>query len=398
MFEKASVIIRNQDRLSSDYVPEKIVHRDAQRSRLETFFRPLAESGRPCYAYLTGSVGTGKTATAKRFSKDMEAYCFEAGKPIETISVNCRSRNTEAGVILELVRNYDKGFPERGFSPDEMMRSFRTHVEKSARPVLIILDEVDVLLKKSNIDLIYQLTRFSEEARGKAGISLILISQFPIYGLLDEASLSTFGRGNAITFDKYSRDELYSITEYRAEDALIDGRYSEDVIDLIADVSSEYGDARFAIELLESAALIAEGDSEGFLDTEDVREAKANINSVVTESKLLGLDMNRKLALLAIARAMKNNLYITITAAEKTYHIVSEEYGREPRKYTQFWTYIQDMDRQNLLETVVRNEKEGGRVTYISLPDIPSKVLAKKLETMLEGKEFIASDVAEIEK
>ena len=53
--------------------------------------------------------------------------------------------------------------------------------------------------------------------------------------------------------------------------------------------------------------------------------------------------------------------------------------------------------RSNLLETVVRNEKEGGRVTYISLPDIPSKVLAKKLEVMLEGKEFIASDVTELD-
>mgnify|MGYP001218985486 CR=1 FL=1 len=397
MFEKASVIVRNAESLSFDYVPQTLVHREEQRTRLETYFRPLAESGRPCYAYLTGSVGTGKTATAKRFSEDMAAYCFEAGRPIETISVNCRSRNTEAGVILELVRNYDKGFPERGFSPDEMMRSFRAHVEKGARPVLLILDEVDILLKKSNIDLIYQLTRFSEDARGKAGVSLILISQYPIYGLLDEASLSTFGRGNAITFNKYTRDELFSITEARAEEALIEGRYAADAVDLIADVSSEYGDARFAIELLRDAASIAEGHTEGYLDTEDVREAKANINSVVTESKLLGLDINRKIALLAIARAMKNNLYITITAAEKTYGVVSEEYGRTPRKYTQFWTYIQDMDRQNLLETVVRNEKEGGRVTYISLPDIPSKVLAKKLEVMLEGKEFIASDVTELD-
>ncbi len=395
MFKKASTIIRDLDKLSFDYVPQKLVHRESQRSRLETYFRPLVENGKSCYAYLAGSVGTGKTATAKRFSEDLAAYCSEAGKPIETISVNCRSRNTETGVILELVRNYDKGFPERGFSPDEMMRSFRTHVEKGSRPVLLILDEVDILLRKSNIDLIYQLTRFSEDSRGNAGISLILISQYPIYGLLDEASLSAFGRGNAITFNRYTRDELHSITKYRADEALIDGRYSEDTIDLIADISSEYGDARFAIELLRDAALIAEDQPEGFLDTEYVREAKANINSVVTESKLLGLDMNRKLALLAIARAMKNNLYITITTAEKTYRVVSEEYGREPRKYTQFWTYIQDMDRQNLLETVVRNEKDGGRITYISLPDIPSKVLAGKLETMLEGKEFIASDVAE---
>jgi cell division control protein 6 len=396
MFKKASTVIRNIDKLSFDYVPKKLVHRDMQRTRLETYFRPLAESGKPCYAFLTGNVGTGKTATAKRFSEDMAKFCYDAGRPIDMIFVNCRNRNTEAGVILEFVKHFDKGFPERGFSPDEMMRSFTIHVESGSKPVLIVLDEVDILLKKSNIDLIYQLTRFSENIVGKAGISLILISQFPIYGLLDEASMSTFGRGNAITFNKYTRDELYSITLARAEEALIGGKYSEDVIELIADVSSEYGDARFAIELLRDAAIIAEDHPEGNMDTENVREAKANINSVVTESKLTGLDINRKLALLAIARAMKSNLYISITAAEKTYSIVCEEYGREPRKHTQFWTYIQDMDRQNLLETIVRNEKEGGRITYISLPDIPSKVLAKKLETLLEGKMILTSDTEEL--
>ena len=396
MFKKASTVIRNIDKLSFDYVPKKLVHRDMQRTRLETYFRPLAESGKPCYAFLTGNVGTGKTATAKRFSEDMAKFCYDAGRPIDMIFVNCRNRNTEAGVILEFVKHFDKGFPERGFSPDEMMRSFTIHVESGSKPVLIVLDEVDILLKKSNIDLIYQLTRFSENIVGKAGISLILISQFPIYGLLDEASMSTFGRGNAITFNKYTRDELYSITLARAEEALIGGKYSEDVIELIADVSSEYGDARFAIELLRDAAIIAEDHPEGNMDTENVREAKANINSVVTESKLTGLDINRKLALLAIARAMKSNLYISITAAEKTYSIVCEEYGREPRKHTQFWTYIQDMDRQNLLEAIVRNEKEGGRITYISLPDIPSKVLAKKLETLLEGKMILTSDTEEL--
>jgi cell division control protein 6 len=89
---------------------------------------------------------------------------------------------------------------------------------------------------------------------------------------------------------------------------------------------------------------------------------------------------------------MKSNLYISITAAEKTYAVVCEEYGQEPRRHTQFWTYVQDMDRQNLLETVVRSEKEGGRSTYISLPDIPSKVLAKKLEAMLDGRAVASAD------
>lgn len=392
MFDKASTVIRDMVKLSFDHVPEKLVHREMQMSRLEMYFRPLAEAGRSCFAFLTGNVGTGKTATAKRFCEDTATYCSRHGMPIDTIFINCRNRNTEAGVILELLRHFDKGYPERGFSSDEMMRSLMIHIESGGIPVVIVLDEVDVLLKKSNVDLIYQLTRFSDPVRNRAGISLILISQHPIYGMLDEASVSTFGRGNAIKFDRYTRDELYSITKARAEESIVAGRYSDDAIELIADVAFEFGDARFAIELLRDSAAIAEGRPDGSIETEDVREAKANINSVVTESKLVGLDTNRKLALLAIARAMKNNLYIGISTAEKTYAIVCEEYGHEPRKHTQFWTYVQDMDRQNILETVVKSEKEGGRSTYISLPDIPSKVLAKKVEALLEGRTVASSE------
>ena len=108
------------------------------------------------------------------------------------------------------------------------------------------------------------------------------------------------------------------------------------------------------------------------------------IYSNVTESKLMSLDFNQRIALLAIARAMKTNLAIPISTAEKTYAVVCEEYQTTPRKHTQFWTYIQKMEGQGLLRTEVVSD--GGRTTMISLPDIPSKVLATKLESLMEVK------------
>jgi cell division control protein 6 len=43
------------------------------------------------------------------------------------------------------------------------------------------------------------------------------------------------------------------------------------------------------------------------------------------------------------------------------------------------------MEKMNLLDTIVKSEAEGGRVTYISIPDIPPKELAKKLEYLLDS-------------
>ncbi len=385
MFERSSTIIKDGKKLSFDYVPERLVHREEQMQRLETLFRPMVMDGIPCSAFLTGSVGTGKTVTAKRFCEDMLRYCASNDKQMDYVFINCRIRNTEHGIIIQLIRHYDPGFPDRGFSADEMLRSLKKHIESGSRPLVIVLDEVDMLLKSNNKNLIYQLSRFTEDIKGKSSISMIMISQEQISEMLDDASLSSFKRANVIKFNRYSKDELKDIVKIRSEEALVDGTIEDGVMDLLADIAKGYGDARLVIEMLEKAATIAEEGTAGKITADDVRSANAMIYSNVSENKLANLDLKRKLALLSIARAIKSDPYVSITRAEKTYAVVCEEYGQVARKHTQFWTYVQDMEKMNILDTVVKSEVEGGRVTYISIPDIPPKELAKKLEYLLES-------------
>ncbi|MDR3074706.1 MAG: AAA family ATPase [Candidatus Methanoplasma sp.] len=385
MFDRASVIIKDGKKLSFDHVPENLVHRDEQMRRLETLFRPMISGGLPCSAFLTGSVGTGKTVTAKRFCEDLMRYCAANSRQMDRIFINCRIRNTEHGVLIHMIRHFDPGFPERGFSVDEMLRSLRRHIESASRPFVMVLDEVDVLLKSNSRNLVYQLSRFTEGMRGGSSISMIMISQENISDMLDDASMSSFRRANTIRFDRYTEEELRDIVLARAAEALVPGAVDGDVAGLIANIGKGYGDARLVIEVLEKAAYIAEESSEGVITADDARSANAMIYSNVSENKLADLDLKKKLALLAIARAIKGETYVSITRAERTYAVVCEEYGQIARKHTQFWTYIQDLERMNILDTVVRSEENGGRVTYISIPDIPPKELAKKLEYLLDS-------------
>ncbi len=138
-----------------------------------------------------------------------------------------------------------------------------------------------------------------------------------------------------------------------------------------------------AVELLERSAIIAEGMTDGEITVENVREAKASIYSMVSESKIRSLDLNKKLILLAVARAMKQNVVIPLSSAEKTYAVVCEEYDVPARKHTQFWSHVQGLEKVSLVRTKVSSDGNG-RSTLISLPDIPSKVLAKKLEEILD--------------
>lgn len=391
MFEKSSSIIRDPKPLDYDYIPERLVGRDEQMKMLEILFEPLALYQRPCTAMLTGSVGTGKTVTARRFVRDMSAYCAKSGKPIESVIVNCRNKGSEAAVLQQILRYFDPGHPDRGFSLEEMLEFIRKHLMALHRPFVVILDEADILLKRSSVDIIYQLTRFADSGDQSPSLSLILISQEPIYDLLDEASKSTFRKSNHVLFEKYGRQQLREIIVDRAGLALIPGTIGDGPIDMLADNAADYGDARLAIELLDRSAVLAEKDSDGEITVEHVRAAKAMIYSAVPEGKLQALDNNRRAVLLAISRAIKKNPYITTSAAEKTYAVVCEEYGFPCRKHTQFWTYIQDLEKQGIIRTVIKTDSEG-RTTLISLPEIPAKILADKLEVMIESDMHGGSD------
>ncbi len=385
MFDsERSRLIRDLDKLSFDYVPEKLVHREAQMSSLRMLFRPVLEAGRSSTAFLIGSVGTGKTATAKRFCLDMRRHAQEAGVPMDHHIVNCRRNSSDSSVLLSLIRHYDPGYPDRGFSVAEMLKSVKLHVEKRAEHLIVVLDEVDVLIRKGATDIIYQLSRFNEErSNSNSSLSLIMVSQDYVLDRIDPASLSSFRRANCINFGRYQRDELLDIVSGRAEEAMHPGRVRDDSLELMADIASEWGDARFVIEMLERSAMIAEDEAAAEVDAEHVRAAKAMVYSVVTESKLAELDRHHMLTLLAVARSIKGDAYVNTGQAEKAYALACEEYNERPRKHTQFWTYLRTLSDQGLLVTSVRGDPEGGRTTYISLPDMPAKVLRGKVEELL---------------
>ena len=382
---RSSRIFKDPSKLSFDYVPDRLVHREAQLAKLWMLFRPVLENGISQTAFLIGSVGTGKTATSKRFCLDFVKEAQRQEKAVDFVIVNCRQRNSESSVLLRLVTHFDEHFPDRGFSSAEMLRSLRKHIEKRKLHLVVVLDEADVLLRKGASDLIYHLSRFDEEKLGgRASMSLVLVSQKYVLDMLDPASSSTFKRANAIMFEKYTAAELSDIVKERAELAIFPNAIEDDEITLIGDIASEFGDARFAIELLEKAGMLAEEQGLERLTAEEVRAAKALTYSVVTESKIEELDRQRKIVLLAISRAIRDQAYVTTGEVEKVYRLAAEEYNEKPRAHTQFWAYIQDIANEGLIGTkVVGDAAGGGRTTYISLPDIPAKVLREKLESSL---------------
>lgn len=380
-----ATVFKDKSKLSFDFVPDTLVHRERHLKALFDLFNPVLTSNVSGRALLVGGVGTGKTALSKRFSIDFRKHA-EGKKFVEFALVNCRLTPTNNGVLLKILQRFDPNFPDRGFSISEMLQILRKHLEKRKAHLVAILDEADVLIKKSGSDLIYSFTRFDEESiTQKSSVSLILISQRNVLDILDPSALSTFKRTNIVEFSKYNTDELRDILSSRAELAFHEGAVEEDCLELTADMAAEYGDARYAIELLESAGALTDDKGKDRVGPEEVRGAKAHIRPYFTEERIFQLDKSHKIALLAIARRIKDKSYISTGKAEETYAMVCEELGEKTRGHTQFWTYMKDLDAYGFIDIKKSGKGIAGKTTLISLPDIPAAELIEILERSMSS-------------
>ncbi len=379
-------IIKHPKKLSFDYVPDRLPNREEQIDLLFTLFRRAIESGVSQNAFLYGSVGTGKTATAKRFCMDYQGWAQEKGQRVDYVFINCRRRSNKQQVMWKIISHFDKHFPDRGFSVGDMMEILNKHIINKNTHLFVVLDEVDTLVQRDGSDIIYLLSRFEEEDTVPEGrISLLLVSQKNVLELLEDSALSTFKRGNRVKFPKYNTDQLLDVLGYRAELALFPDSLGEGELKLLATTAaSERGDARFGIELMERASLIGESKGKRRVEAEDIRSAKAEIDPYFTEEKIRELNVNEQLILLTSARLLKSTPFTTTGEIEERYAVICEEYDKKKLGHTQFWKYLNTLSDYGLLNahTVSSNK---GRTTEVSLSDIPAEVLESRLDGMLRG-------------
>ncbi|MHA1238624.1 MAG: ORC1-type DNA replication protein [Candidatus Odinarchaeia archaeon] len=297
-----SKIFKNRDVMRPTYVPDELPHREDQITRIGMILASALKGGTPSNIFLYGKTGTGKTAVAKyvidKLVEKSKALNLEI--PVVSAYVNCRITDTNYRVLAKLADEVGAEVPFTGLPTDEVYYRFKKKLDTRKQLMLIVLDEIDILVKKNGTNILYNLTRMNSNLKS-ARISIIgITNDLKLKDYLDPRVLSSLSE-EEVVFSPYTALQLQDILRQRARMAFNDGVLEYGVINLCSAIAArEHGDARRAIDLLRVAGEIAEREGAEKVTEEHVRRSIKEIERDTVSEALSTLPIQSKLVLLSI--------------------------------------------------------------------------------------------------
>jgi len=382
----SGLVLARPEIFGFDYIPDELVGREDEKRELASMFIGLAHREGTARAVVTGPVGSGKTALAKTFCRDIIRHLV-GRRDIISVHINCRNANTTTRVIQRIVQQLDEGHPNRGLAADELLASIRRLIQASNSHLILILDEVDHLLRRSGDDLLYKLLRVDEDQDGIGTLSLIMISQEQVLDLLESAVISRLGHSSHLRLAAYSESGLFQIAKQRCELGLVNGSCSQEILDLVSQSAASTGDARRVIELLEGAAKRAESSGRGQILAKDVQKTVLTLPTNVDSDNIIELPSHCMLILMGISRRLRRRESLTSGEAESLYHVVCEEYDQKPKGHTTVWKHLKHMTNLDIIATKYDHVIDGrGRTLHISMPHMLPSDVQRRVETLIKKR------------
>jgi len=361
-------IFKDREVLRHDYLPDKLPHREEQIRQLGETVAPVLKGSRGSNVFIYGKTGTGKTAVTKYVLSHLEAKAKEFNAPVRFCYVNCRIAGSEYRVFSNLCQNIGVDVPFTGLSVGEVFDRFRAGLDVLKVVFIVVLDEIDALVKVRGDRLLYELTRINENLC-KSKVSLVGISNdLRLKEFLDPRVFSSLSE-EEIVFRPYDASELGNILLERARLAFCDGALSEAALGLCAALAAaEHGDARRALDLLRVAGEVAERNDASVVTEEHVREAEKHIEHNRVVEALRNLTLHSKLVILSVYHLNRANVHSAITG--DIYDVYAELCGElsvTPLTQRRLSTLVNELDSMGLLNAKVISMGRYGRTKKIRL-------------------------------
>ena len=362
-----SIIFRDKSKLSPRYLPSELPHRGKQIEQIDHIFG--ASYSNPSKFPLTvlqivGPAGIGKTSTVLKFSKLLADNFLRNRLTLKTAYVNLKLQGgNKYGIYRFVLERVAPELPSQGLSAEEMLRYMLRYLNENNIYLLIILDEIDYLIKISkDTGIIYDLTRLNEfdpDAPCNAKGVIFIARSTDFYHKLDQAELSTLGRV-PMEFPIYSIKEVSDILVNRCSEAFIANAIGSNVIDEVAKFTvspANNSDIRYALDLLLYAGNLAEVQGTGRVTLDQIRKVHGQIHSSINTEEIEALSKSQIFTLMAVIRALraKKKQYVELKEIRIRAQELSEEFKL---KKLDVEDYLDDLEARKIIE--IRSLKEIG--------------------------------------
>jgi len=385
IFERAltgKTLFTNRNALRNEFIPSQIHFRDDQIKGVAQILSPILSGHKPSSLLIYGKTGTGKTVVTRYVVNRLTEKGNSVETNVKTAYVNSRIASTEYRILSELAANLEITLPFTGLSLSEAFNRITTRIKESSLKTILVLDEVDFLVKSSGDNLLYEFTRANETFTNEAFITLIGISNdLKFKESLDPRVLSSLNE-EEIVFPPYSVDEIKAILQERIQVAFVPGKVSDAAVNLCAGMAAaEHGDARRAVDLLRVAGELAERQGAETVEDAHVREASKSIERDRILEAIQSLPIHGKLVLFVVSY---------LKEAENTGHVyakyidVSKQLGLEPLTQRRVSSLLSELNLLGLISAPVVSKGRMGRSKKIKL-EIPQQTIITSLrddETM----------------
>ena len=364
-FVKSAKLFKDREVLRHDYLPNKLPHREDQIRLLGGVVAPVLKDARCSNIFIYGKTGTGKTAVTKYVLSHLEAKAKEYGASVKFCYVNCRMKGTEYRIFANLSQTIGLIIPFTGLSVGEVFDRFRLGLDAKRTLFIVVLDEIDSLIKSRGDGLLYELTRINETLT-QSRVSIIGISNdLRLKEFLDPRVFSSLSEEEMI-FKPYDASELRNILLERSRLSFNQGSLSEAALNVCsAMAAAEHGDARRALDLLRVAGEVAERQGAQMVTEDHVKEAERNIEHNRVVEALENLTLHSKLVLLSVYHINKSS--VTTGEIYDVYNKICRELGVGLLTQRRLGTLVNELDVMGLLNAKVVSMGRYGRTKKIRL-------------------------------
>jgi cell division control protein 6 len=365
--------------LQSNYVPDEINHRDEQIQQIARIVAPALRLERPSNLFVYGKTGTGKTVTVRHTLHNMVEVAKKENIALRYCYINCKLKrvaDTEYRLIAELARLFNKAVPSTGLPTDEVYNTFHRAIDDKRQVIILVLDEIDQLVKKIGDEIIYNLTRMNTELKN-AQVCIIGISNDLIFSNTLDPRVKSSLSEEELVFPPYNALQLQHILTGRATRAFREGAVEDGVIQKCAAYAArEHGDARRALELLRVAGEVAErGGSTAIAishidDAEEKIERDRIVDVIQTQPKQFHATLQ---SILLLADKRKS---ILTGDVYDVYKAVCQNTGQRPLTQRRISDIIAEMDMLGIINAKIISKGRFGRMREITI-GLPESLIPK---------------------